>query len=235
MVFNKSMGKRSIKFSKPMLVEIYEEMIPCCPYPIKGIHIVVIDRREMDLIRMKNPIPNKSSFFSEKVHLSNLINEEHTMFHLYVVYDTEIFIMYRCIHIMHRKITHKYGNGITVSSFGRDVMNLQKVNKLINLNKVLDYIASKMPPGILGIKSSYIGDDYYFITAVATIPKIHRTDIMYKLSHPNSQCNQVCRVCRDIRKRPNSCTRCRRVWYCSKRCQKIGWKEHKNICHYKGR
>jgi hypothetical protein len=38
-----------------------------------------------------------------------------------------------------------------------------------------------------------------------------------------------CFICKTFSK-PLTCSKCKTIWYCSKQCQKIDWKEHKKWC-----
>lgn len=42
--------------------------------------------------------------------------------------------------------------------------------------------------------------------------------------------NKFCEVCLKNAKKLYSCSRCREIYYCSKNCQRIDWKEHKKRC-----
>ncbi|ROW15713.1 hypothetical protein VPNG_02135 [Cytospora leucostoma] len=56
----------------------------------------------------------------------------------------------------------------------------------------------------------------------------------YKAGVPRSysepSCYQCGKIAADVGKNLDQCSRCKRVWYCNKDCQKAHWKDHKPAC-----
>lgn len=46
----------------------------------------------------------------------------------------------------------------------------------------------------------------------------------------DKQLNGVCHTCKKTQPKMTMCGKCKYTNYCSRECQKLDWKEHKNIC-----